>query len=485
MSCEYSLDILPVIVAFVRSCASVCGASELELSSFELAAEETAAHVIENFPEPTPNDRFSISCRDCDNGVEFNFEDRGVPMNPEIILQYDLTDIDEYPDKLRFLLVKNVCDRLEFRNLSNEGWSILFFKTIKNFRKLPAVLLSASCAPAKKEKIEVVRGTKEDIPALISLTYYTFRYTHYHEYYTPEGFATMMDNPYHVFDLVKTKSGRVVGYQDYAIDPHVSTEICHYGTVMTHPDYRNSTALLRLTKKLAEHLDNPPHPNVRFWLLLLVTTHTGSQRFAEAFNCSTCGIQLSHDIVIQYTGEIKSAGQRETLLISWHWLTKYHGGTVSLYSVPEHADIIRQIFSSQHLDTKITVAKFIPAPEFRATEKYDEYNKYLTITIETFSSDEEVFSLFLRRKKEKAIGAGTKTVYARIPAWMPLPEYISTCMKANGFFFTGIEPRSSSEFYLLYCCLCAQDFDFEKIRLCDQRSKKLLNYARNEYIKVN
>ncbi|OPY89397.1 MAG: hypothetical protein A4E71_00012 [Smithella sp. PtaU1.Bin162] len=461
-----------------------CGASAVELCGFELAAEEAAAHVIEGFPTPIPDDRFSVTCEDRDGGLEFNFADRRVVINPDKTCQDDLMDIDSYPDKRRLHLIRNVCDSLELRNRGNDGWSIVFFKTIRNFRAGQPEPLPDRSVSAVKEKIKVVSGTKEDIPALVELSYYVFRYS-YLEYFTPDYFAAMMDNPYHVFHVAKTESGRVVAFQNYAVEPEMTTEICYYYDIMTHPYYRNSLVMLKFAKKIAVDLNNPPHPDVRLWFLELIATHIHSQRYAADFDFTICGIKPSHDVVVQYTGDIESIDQRETYLLAWHWLVKYHGGIIRFYSVPEHADIIRRIFSLQEMNGQICTAEFVSAAEFHVTVKVEAGDGTLTITFEHFAADENAFALLLRHKKEEAMDTGLKTVYVRIPAWVPLPEYISAGMKGNGFFFTGIEPRNASEIYILYCCLCAQNFDFDKVKVCDPYSLELLSYVKNEYMMVN
>lgn len=460
------------------------GGTTIELSGFELAAAETAAHIIECYPTSTPDDQFSVSCKDRDGGLEFNFADQSVAITPDKIWHYDLMGIDSYPDRRRLLLIKNVCDSLELRTRENGGWSIVFFKSIKNFcTDQPEPLLDHPVS-ARKEKIEVIDGTKEDIPALVELSYYVFRYS-YLEYFTHDYFAAVMDNPYHVFHVAKTKSGQVVAFQSYAVEPEETTEICYYYDVMTHPDYRNSSAMLRFAKKITVALNNPPHPDVKLWFLELIATHTHSQRYARDYNFTICGIKASHDVVVQYVGDIESSDQRETYLLAWHWLAKYHGAIIRFYSVPEHAAMIQRIFSLQEMNALIGIAEFVPAKEFLVTAKIEANDGTLTITFEQLAEDKNGFALLLRRKREEAMAASLKTVYVRIPAWVPLPEYISAGMRENGFFFTGIEPRNASEFYILYCCLCGQDFDFGKLRVCDQFSLELLNYVKNEYMMVN
>lgn len=491
LNCEHDRNLIPVIESFVTSCALLAGANPDELRGFELAAEEIAVHIIDSFLPQSDVDSFTVFCRSVENGLEFSFEDKGLPINTEKALDYDAALPEEFLDGLRFHIVRSVCDRFELKNQGKNGWLLTFFKSIKNFR-MPVTLQRTADSGSdhtEREKIEIYRGCKSDIPSLMELIYNVFRYTSEPEFYSKEGLEALMDNPYHVFDLVKTTSGKVVASQEYCVVPEKSLDIVWFGTMMAHPDYRDGSAMLKLFKQLKASIENPPHPEAKLWVQSLVTSHTASQRFADIMEVSTCAMDISRDRVMDFSGDLKNIGQRETFLHSWRWLTAFKNSfAVRLHSLPEHDEIIRKIFSWQriHLETDVSLVSEVPPlgkPE-RLKVEISEYDRYALIYADSLPGSREEFGMQLRRRKEEAYAKGVQTVAMHVPTNRPLPAYLSKSLLEHGFFFCGIVPISASEYKLLYTCLGAQSFDFDTLKLSAKTSVELCDYVKNEYGKV-
>jgi anti-sigma regulatory factor (Ser/Thr protein kinase) len=489
--CEHNRSLIPLIESFVTSCAQLAGANSEELRGFELAAEEISVHIIESFLPQSEVDSFTICCRSLENGLEFSFEDKGLPIDTVKALVYDTSLPDKFLDGLRFHIVRTVCDRFELKNHGKNGWMLTFFKSIKNFRMTDTLARAEDSGNDQKEleKIEIYQGCKADIPSLIELNYNVFRYTSEPEFYSKEGLEAMMDNPYHVFDLVKTTSGKVIASQEYCVDPKKNVDITWYGTMMTHPDYRGGGAMLKLFKQLKTAIETPPHPEAKLWVQYIVTSHTASQRFADMMEVSTCAMDLSRDRVMDFSGALKSIGQRETFLHSWRWLTAFKNSfTVRFHSLPEHDEIIRKIFSWQRilLETDVSLASELPPigePE-RLKVDISEYDRYALIYADSLPGAREEFGMQLRRKKDEAYAKGVQTVAMHVPTERPLPLYLSQSLREHGFFFSGIIPMSASKYRLHYTCLGAQSLDFDGLKLYAKTSIELHDYVKGEYGKV-
>ena len=491
LNCEHDRSLIPVIESFVTSCALLAGANPDELRGFELAAEEISVHIIDSYLPQSNDNSFDIFCRSIANGLEFSFEDKGLPINTEKALGYDAALPEKLLDGLRFHIVRSVCDKFELKNQGKNGWMLTFFKSIKNFRMTvtPPHVEDSGNEHKEQEKIEIFQGCKADIPSLIELTYYAFRYTNEPEYYTKEGLEAMMDNPYHVFHLVKTTSGKVVASQEYFVDTNKTDDIARYGTVMTHPDYRDGSAFLKIFKKIKATVEAPPHSEAKLWVQYLVTSHAASQRFANMLEASTCAMDPSRDRVMDFSGAIKSIGQRETFLLSWRWLAAFKNSfTVKFHSLPDHDEIIRKIFSWQTilLETDVALAPELPptgAPE-RLNIDISEYDRYALIYADSLPDSREEFGMQLRRRKDEAYIKGVQTVALHVPTNRPLPVYLSKSLREHGFFFSGIVPMSALKYKLQYTCLGAQSFDFDKLQLYAKTSIELRDYVKGEYEKV-
>jgi anti-sigma regulatory factor (Ser/Thr protein kinase) len=486
--CEYNRSLIPLIESFVTSCARLAGANPEELYCFELAAEEISVHIIDSYLTQSEHDSFTICCRSLENGLEFSFEDKGLPIDTVKALAYDASSPDEFLDGLRFHIVRTVCDKFELTNQGKDGWMLTFFKSIKNFRikEMPHRIVESGTERPESEKTYIAIGCKADIPSIIELNYYAFRYTSEPEYYTKDGLEGLMDNPYHVFDLVKTTSGKVVASQEYCVDPEKTVDITWYGTMMTHPDYRGGGAMLKLFKQLKTTVETPPHPEAKLWVQSIVTSHTASQRLAEMMEVSTCAMDLSRDRVMDFSGALKSIGQRETFLVSWRWLTTFKNSlTVRFHSLPEHDEIIRKIFSWQGMliQTDLSLAAELPPTGEKEQLNIDifEYDRYALIYAASLPGSREEFGMQLRRKKDEAYAKGVQTVAMHVPTECPLPLYLSQTLREHGFFFSGIIPMSASKHKLQYTCIGAQTLDFDKLQVYSQSSIELLDYVKGEY----
>jgi hypothetical protein len=204
---------------------------------------------------------------------------------------------------------------------------------------------------------------------------------------------------------------------------------------------------------------------------------------------STCAMDLSRDRVMDFSGALKSIGQRETFLISWRWLKVFKNSyTVRFHSLPEHDEIIRKIFSWQRilLETDVSLVSELPpsGESERLNVTISEYDRYALISTDSLPGSREEFGMQVRRRKEEAYAQGVQTVALHVPTDHPLPVYLSNSLREHGFFFSGIVPMSASEYKLLYTCLGAQSFDFDTLKLYAKTSVELCDYVKSEYGKV-
>jgi hypothetical protein len=321
--------------------------------------------------------------------------------------------------------------QFDFENRGKSGWLISFFKAIKDFRLPPPAPVGGARtenAPKERERLELRNATPGDIPALMELTYYTFRYTHEPEYYTKGGLEAMMASPHRVFTVVNTASGKLVASQEYYVDPAKTSDIAFYGTLMTHPDYRDGAAIVKIFKNLKANVETPPHPEAKLWVQELVTSHSASQRFADILEASVCALELSRDRIMDFSGDLKSVGQRESFLLSWRWLRACRGThKVKMHCLPEHEAMLAKIFSWQGIHVEIDCSTLPAGP--RADERVgltlelSELDRFGLIAAKELPRAREDFSFQLRRLKDEAFGKGAVTVALHLPTERPLPAY--------------------------------------------------------------
>lgn len=470
----YQPEFLPVVCSFVSTTAQVFGASDKEQSQLGLAAEEAMMHILESFPPEDREDVFEVTCTVRDGGLEFEFNNLGLPPNIEALPTYNIDAPDQTEEGLRLHLMRQMVDRLEFINRGHEGWRTCFFKSLaapRQFKAHPEIApLSES-----QEKITAHTATPADAYDIVQLAYLTYRYSYAKEFfYFVDQLKAELQSDRLVSFVARTSSGQIVGHMARLLDPDCSA-IAEVGAVMIRPEYRSSTGMLALLKAVLRYRDALSE-RIQLATSNLVTAHPLSQKLAAIMGYKPLAIFLSTHPRAQYQAMQVQSG-RESNLYTIKSLCEI--GAFPLHVPASHATLAERLFANAGLPASISTSQTTPMqPKTVWIKKHENQTHYAKIKAQSLGAD---FADVLRTAVYELSIERVETIALHLPAWQPLPEGIERALFTQSFFFCGFVASTPQKWFLLYARLSHQRFDFDSVCIHDPVAGELKDYIRLQY----
>lgn len=478
----YNVKFLPLIQSFVNEMAIIYGASEKELQELELITEEAAMHIITNYPSSNDDDIFEIVCNinEEKNTLRIIMRNKGLPVDKDNIPQYKTENPDDSFDGLKFFLIEQFTDSFSFINCGQDGWNTILEKSLV---KLSAIRAQEKLAiqkhtEADTTKVVISVATPDDAYEITKLAYYTYRYTYAKTvFYYPEMLKEALENGNIISIIAKDESGDIVVHGAY-IRSSQSRDVAEIGALMSSPKYRRSSAIARLIKVLTDY---PLHEESGLTIMdsYLVTTHTGSQRLTKLFGFTPTALKLSmHEQAEFININEGKKQQRETLLYSI-WRPRNVDINAKIYVPTEHKEISKNIFESAPFTPRILcdTATELPNESKYKIIKNDKYS-LASIHIESFGNN---WIQIIKKSTKELQKKKFTTIHLEISAVNSLPQNIDLELTNSGYFFSGIMLSTPEKWILLYIFLNNQEFDFDKIKLLDDKAVELKDYIENCY----
>ncbi|NOY23814.1 MAG: ATP-binding protein [Acidobacteria bacterium] len=478
----YRIHAIPIIQSFVVETAKFFGANTAECKALKLASEEAAEHIILNYPQGQEG-QFEIFCMEEKGVFKVVFSNMGLPVDKENIPYYKVENPEESIEGLKFFLIRKLTDNFYFLNKGTDGWQTVLEKKIAALANADTndetVKMKATVVAKKAgEKLSIGFATPEDAYNITRLAYLTYRYSYVKTiFYYPEMLKEAIENKTVISFTAKNSENEIVIHSAY-LRSHLCREIVEAGALMSNPDYRQNSDLIRLLKKQSKFAAEEA-TDIDIVEANLVTAHTGSQRITSMFSFSPFALKLSVHNRSRFVA-MKIDSQRETLLYSvWapHGLDEFN------LTIPDvHREIVSDIFTEAGLSA--TIKNDVSQPALSAGKYSIEKNtsdEVATIRIEEPGIQwmQELKHLIRELSTENII-----TFYLKIPAWNPLLPELDEKLASLGFFFSGILARTPEKWMLLYTRIDRQKLDYSKIRLFDDRANKLKNYIQSCYEKL-
>lgn len=473
MTTYYRVEFLPPVIAFVAEIARCLGASPKEVSELSMASEEAGAYIIERYPSDGFAEQFEVSCQVEPDGLRVVFSNMGLPVDPEGLPRYEISQPEETIDGLGLFLIEKLVDELDFVNRGREGWRTVLFKRFAHPKPLAQTAHAAEAGtPATREKLQVQIAGIEHVPGIVELAYRNYGYSYSKElfYYADQLQAAITDGRVTSYIALNAQN-RVAGQMAILRSPD-TPDVAEYGALMVQPEYRRSMGLLHLVKAVARTTKDPVTAPA-IGEANLVTTHTQSQKVSSLFNFAPMGLKLSvHDRARFLKLAEQADDQRETLL---HAITANRPvEPFALYCPTPHQEITRRLFGNAELPAEIQ-SESDGAPEASAlkVERHAE-DGFAIVSLMTPGRD---FARVLRRQLFELEADGMKTVLVRVPGWMPQPADLEDEARALRLFFSGWIAQGPDQWWLQYTRLYSQRFDFDRIQLADPVAIELQTYV--------
>ncbi|MBP7459982.1 MAG: ATP-binding protein [Candidatus Delongbacteria bacterium] len=472
----YRLEFIPLIVGFVTETARCVGAAPAEISDLSIAVEESAAHIVENYPGSGIEEQFEVICEIQAEGLQITFSNMGLPVNERGIPRFQADRPEENIDGLRFFLIEKMVDHFKFTNEGSRGWKTVLFKKIPGIRHYELTLpeLSPAQSESAHEKLAVRRATSDDAPGIVELAYRTYRYSYTKDlFYYTDQLTTAIEQERVISFIALNPAGAIVGQMVIILDTG-KKDVSEIGAVMIQPEYRRSMGLLQLIKTVQRFVQDNPRI-LPFCEVNLVTTHTLSQRVCGAFHFAPMGLKLSVHGQARFLGiEDSEEGRRESLLHAVRQVAPQD--QIRLFVPSRHVGFSRRLFDNAGIPVDIVTPddnSSQPADETRFKHQVESEDGYAVIQVETIGSD---LDLRLKSLLFELESDGIKTVYVRIAAGRPIPDTLDHQLGRLRLFFSGWMVESGIQWSMLYTRLFAQRFDFNSIQLYDPLAGELRDY---------
>lgn len=472
----YRKELLPLISSFVENSASVFGATKKETSDLTLATEEATMHILESFPADDIDSVFEITCYAREDGLEYVFNNLGLPVNPEALPSYNTEAPDESVEGLRLFLARKMADKLEFVNLGHAGWRTRIYKHLSCFRPLPSADNdTAAAAPAKKGKIKTSIATPDDAFDIVQLSYLTYRYSYAKEsFYYAEKLKKELANGNVISFTARTESGKLIGQMAYIKDKECPA-VSEVGMLMVLPEHRKEPGLLALLKKAMKYSEE--HSGLtQLYTANLVTAHNYSQRFASFMNFKPMALVISTHERSRFLGIETSQGRESNL---YAIRAQEQPSPFPVYVPEEHSELAARLFENSSLPAGISNdARSGDNTETVWRSDHNKEAQYVTISVDKYGDD---FPDAFRKLAYQWTLEEIATTSLRLPAWLPLPPGLEQELQLQSFFFCGFVHATPDKWFLLYTRLTHQRFSFDNIQIFDPKAEELKQHVRQSY----
>lgn len=469
----YYKEYINLVSTFMEEIGRSHGADKAEQTQLRLIGEESFIFILGGIPKVGLESAFHLHCIEEPEGLAFYFSNHGRPMNTRQVPEFDVDKADETADALSLTMIRCFSQEFGYRNRGKEGWELLIRFQIKQYKSLNQLNAhEKDFEEAPLETISVRRATVEDVPGIIDLVYNTYRYSYAKELIYNDVELTQMIEQERILSLIAvTESGRIIGHNAVILD---SPQLGEAGIAMVDPGYRKSRAFLSLALQTAREVKNN-YPNLLVYAKC-VTSHPRSQAFVASF--VTTLFQLSVYAQASFVGLKGEANPRESLVYSVTALSKQQ--PKQLYVPAEHLDIIR--------DIQERIKQGVECLPYNATPSKEEPSKltlsvlpgrqYAELVVENVGAN---FRSELRRQTMHVRQNGVITACLLLPTNAPLDAGIDNCLTDEGYFFCGIKPTIDGSWQVAYTNLLSQAFDFDKLQLFTDDSKRLCDYVKKQY----
>ncbi len=477
LSTYHDIHAIGIIRSFVAETGRFFGANEAEVQQLELAAEEAAAFII-NALLPDKDEAFKITCTPIVQGLRFDFENKGLPVDEENLPVYDSLNPSASMDGLPFFLIERLTDAVQFQNRGSDGWALVFEKRFKSFKslKLDVEIDEEKLKRCAKEKLNITIAEPSDTYDLLKLTYFTYRYSYVKEiFYYRKELEDAIKNGKIISFIGKNHDNEVVINSAFFRSPHCDL-LAEAGMLMSRPEYRMNRALLRLTRMQLQYIKEEKS-SLRVLYSNLVTAHTKSQRLLMVYNFVPTALKLSVHDQAEFVGLETEETRRESLLYT---ITAPNGfDATTIYTPEKHLEMTASLMKPIEVITLSSETRTITSEHTTGSiEKYEE-DRYGVINMEDFGKD---WVKWIRKHLHTLDNDGIITVHIHLPADQPLPEILDSKLWDMEFFYSGIIMKTMQRWELVYTLLQGQHFSFDDVNLEEEPAKVLRDSMHKAYL---
>lgn len=483
LSVPNTLNAVPVVQAFIRSCALSMDFQEPALTYLELVAEELSANILQHAYVAGEAVSFTVECIQEAEHLEIIFRDRGRPFDPELLPDFTGIDPDtlDAPAGLGQYLVARLVDVFQARNLGGRGKEIRLIKRLQqtwqplteqaDFRQrtsLPSAEDFAALQVRPMQPHEAVEVSR--------LIYDAYRYTYMSDvpYYPDRLRRLQAEGQLHCFVAV-LGNGMVASHVALLRSPQMPT-LAEIGLAATAQEARGHGLAEKVgmaaLRAAVEEL------GLAGIYVNFTTAHTASQRVKrQGLGVAVGLLPARSPETVEFKGITDQVPQRISTLLVFQTLTERE--PVTLYIPEAHRDFIADVYERCELPAQLESRVIaLPVIASQLEVRVEHARNLAELSIAVAGDDllvqlkERLFAL--RLNKIAVVFCSLNMFDAHTPA-------VAEILQQLDFFFTGVLPGGvPGGDALLMSCLLSCAVDYERIELAEKDSRALLDYIRQQ-----
>jgi anti-sigma regulatory factor (Ser/Thr protein kinase)/N-acetylglutamate synthase-like GNAT family acetyltransferase len=418
--------------------------------------------------------------------IEIIIQEKGEPFDPEKYTYNPERAIRENDFKGASLeSIRQMSDQFLFLNRGKDGKE---YRLIKKFR-FPHILEVLPTdydfdSEKKEEEYEsdedflVTPVTAEDAEDIAKLIYRSYSYSYPKEdLYFPRRIETAIRNKYKYGTIVRTVSGRPVGY--FAVVKSTDSMIGEVTEAVVSPSYRKRGLMKKMMLNLIEM---SRQEGLSGLFGMAITNHLFSQKVNAKYGFKSTALIISKSGKRRFMGMEKSYLDMISVVLDFLPLTSQWQKPPLFPEI--YAPLLADIYG-QFVDPKPSDATY-PAYSSR-TEKTDMYLSInyevqsALITVKTYGATfVESCNRMLKSTEEIAL----TSIYIDLPMSDPYIDKAISWLKEQGFILSGLMPFFHQEQDYLRMQRVLKKINFSDIETFSDIAGQLKTVIQNEYTEL-
>lgn len=483
LSAPNALHAIPVVQAFIKSCAVGMGFHEPELTHLEIVAEELSSNILQHAYAADEAVSFEVECVQAPEQLEIIFRDQGRPFDPELLSGFVGINPDtlDAPAGLGQYLAARLVDVFQVCNLGGRGKEIRLVKRLQGVWQPPAEqahFRHTTAAPSAADfaALQVRPMQPAEAVEVSRLIYDAYRYTYMSDVpYYPDRLRRLQEQgQMHSFVAV-LGNGTVAAHIALLRTPDMPT-LAEIGLAATRQEARGH----RLAEKVGQAALEVAVEQLGLAGIYanFTTAHTSSQRVnRQGLGVAVGLLPARSPETVEFKGITDQVPQRISTLLVFQTLAER--ASVALHVPAEHASFIANLYQRCELPAELDSAlTALPDCASLLDMVVERERNLAQLTVQVAGTD------LLAQLKARLFGLRlnkTPVVFCFLNMLDAATPTVAATLQQVGFFFTGVLPGGVRDGdALLMTCLLGCAVDYDRIELAEADSRALLDYVRRQ-----
>ena len=413
------------------------------------------------------------------SAVSLTIREQGKPFDPSVA---DATGTGSPVKRRDWELLRHAVDEAHWSSRGSAGMELKLLKRcpqIHIVEQVPGLKPMRQDTPVAPEQSYVIRRFKpEDAVGIACCVYESYGYTYsYEDLYYPDRIVHLNGTGQLVSIVAIDQSGAVVGH--LALERSDPGRIAESSEAVVSPAHRGRHLLERLRTALEEEARRMGLDGV---IGYPVTTHVFSQRMEEKFGAVLCGVALGQmpESTVFKNIAAGPASQRVSTMFYFKYIAPPPPTIV--YAPDRHRPIMDRLYAAFGLAAEFRASSDAEAAAVPArghlTVKLDRAWGFGEIHVEL--AGEDTATEICQAKRDLVETESVEVIYLFLPLAQSDTPALCAAAEAEGFFWSGVIPRSASDGDILCLQYLQTTPDLGLIQIAGPAGRALLDYVSAE-----